>query len=182
MISVALEDRAERRHVMLSAVAALSSVLVLALAVVFWMSWRNRRCAAQKLAAALIGEIAAVIESIDVRQLVLALDHDLAEPSAEVALRKFSLPRFTIYEATAAKLDRLGVPLQRQISFLFDRWAALPCEVAALGEQGQHITEERRTFIERVRDEMNQSLKLADDVLLALRSIASPLSQEKHLN
>jgi hypothetical protein len=162
-----------------------ASVLILAvlIASVLGFKWRERQQKSQCLAEALIGEIVAILETIETQSLVDALqDSAIANHSERATHRGFALPRLTVYEANAARLDYLGKPVQRLISQLFDRLAALPIEVASLDATRSPQLLDDNGATARVLGSVNQSLRLADEALLALRSIATPQSQARHLS
>lgn len=148
------------------------AVLLLVITSLWWVE-RERRLAASHLAEALIGEISAVLESIETQRLIDLLEKTKDDRSTIDALHSFALPRFIAFEANAARLDRLPGSIERTVINLFDRWSALKAEVnGAIGPAGDP---------KRVLGEINESLKLADEVLLALRPIANSRSQAHHL-
>lgn len=143
-------------------------------AVSLWWVMRERRSKAIHLASALIGEIAATLESIETQRLIDLLKKDTLDPDAAGALQVFALPRFMAFEANAAKLDCLPAAAERMAVNLFDRWSVFCAEVKRSAETAA----DRK----RVLHEATELLRLADDLLLVLRQIATPGSKAHHLD
>jgi hypothetical protein len=159
---------------MSSAVVAVSIALMVLVVVSLWWVMRERRNNASHLASALIGEITATLESIETQQLVDLLKRDALDPKTAGALQAFALPRFMAFEANAAKLDCLPANVERMAVNLFDRWSVFCAEV-----KGSAVVAGDR---KPVLHEATELLQLADDLLLALRQIATPASKAHHLD
>lgn len=155
-------------------------VSIVLIAVVVFVEWRRRRLESQRLAFALIGEIVAVLETIEVQRVVDTLQDSGSDPRGVSYPHGFALPRLTVYEACAGKLDHLGAPVHRLVTQLFYRLAALPIEVASLENAHDTLPFEKGGPSLRVLDSVKGALDLADETLLALRSIATPRSQAHH--
>ena len=165
---------------MTQVLAAGISILALLIASALWLKWRERHHEAQCLAEALIGEITAVLETIEVQRLVDKLQNGANGDSENPNVGAFALPHLMVFEANAGRLDHLEAPIQRLVSQLFDRFAALPIEVGTLRDTAALLTEDGGPRA-RVLESLNQSLRLADEALLALRPIANPRSRAHHL-
>jgi len=110
-----------------------------------------------------------------------ALERAYAHPDQKAHFPKIVLPRFVIYESSAGMLDRLDIPLQRKIVHLFERLAMLPHELGELPGMLDHAQDGQGAYVRHLRENLDQTLALADDVLLSLRPIMSPHNQAKHL-
>jgi len=159
----------------MSSVVVVGSIALIALVVVsLWWVMRERRNKAIHLASALIGEITATLESIETQRLIDLLKGDTLDPDAVGALQAFALPRFMAFEANAAKLDCLPATAERMAVNLFDRWSVFCAEV----RRSTVAVADRK----RVLHEASELLRLADDLLLVLRPIATPGSKAHHLD
>lgn len=154
-------------------------VFVALIAALFCYEWRRRRLESQWLASALIGEIAAVLATIEVQRVVDTLQDSESDPRGVPYPHGFALPRLMVYEACAGKLDHLGAPVQRMVTQLFDRLAALPIEIASLEEARYTLPLENGGPSSRVLGSVKEVLELADETLVALRSIATPHSRAR---
>ena len=151
------------------------AMIVLAGALLWWVAREGERSNRMShLASALIGEITATLEAIETQRLIDLLKRDaLDDPDTARALQAFALPRFTAFEANAAKLDCLPGDVERTAINLFDRWSVFCAELRGSTMAGG----DRK----RVLHEATELLQLADDLLFALRPIATPASKAHHL-
>lgn len=79
------------------------------------------------LASALIGEIAAVIESMEAFEEVRKLESmEFGAKEHLDELAAFTLPKFSVYESNADRLDFFDAALQRKIAYFFTLPVALP--------------------------------------------------------
>lgn len=168
------------------AVAVGLGALTVVFVVLGTAAWRHRRHSRRALASALTGEIAATLETIEAQDVRAALDHACANPDVKIALPEIALPRFVVYESNAGRLDRLDAPLQRQVVQLFDRLAMLPHESAKLSVMLNHTEAGQAAYlrhlrIHHLRESLDLTLNMADEVLLSLRPIMSPHNRAKNL-
>ena len=85
------------------------------------------------LASALIGEIAAVIDGMEGFEEVRKLeDMELGAEEHLDDLGAFTLPRFSVYESNADRLDLFDAATQRQIAYFFARAGSLAGHLHAL--------------------------------------------------
>src|SRR3974377_982451 len=85
------------------------------------------------LASALIGEIAAVIDSMERFEEVRRLEEMRTGAEENLGqLDAFILPRFSVYESNASRLDLFDAPLQRQIVYFFTCAGSLTGHLRAL--------------------------------------------------
>src|SRR5258708_8089965 len=109
----------------------------------------GRRRLRRGLAAALIGEIAAVIDGMEgfeeVRKLEgmeIGADEHLDELGA------FRLPKFSVYEPNASRLDVFDAAIQRQITYFFTRAGSLARHlhsIASPSNQSRHPSHSHAT-------------------------------------
>src|SRR5580765_3264349 len=92
---------------------------------------RNR--SRRGLASALIGEIAAVIEGMERFEEVRKLeDMEIGADEHLDELGAFTLPRFSVYESNADRLDLFDTAIQRQIAYFFTRAGSLAAHLHAI--------------------------------------------------
>src|SRR5664280_728817 len=78
------------------------------------------------LASALIGEIAAVIDGMEGFEEVRKLeDLEIGAEEHLDQLDAFTLPKFSVYESNAGRLDLFDAAVQRQIVYFFTRAGSL---------------------------------------------------------
>jgi hypothetical protein len=124
------------------------------------------------LASALIGEIAAIIDGMERFEEVRKLE-DMASGAEEHLdqLGTFALPRFSIYESNADRLDLFDASLQRQISYFFTCAGSLAGHLHALASTKQEATESRKQHAIEAQKEINGLSELGDDLLRDLRKL-----------
>jgi hypothetical protein len=126
------------------------------------------------LAAALIGEIAAIIDDMEGFEEVRKLEG--MEIGAEEHLDElgaFTLPKFAVYESNADRLDLFDAATQRQIAYFFARAGSLAGHLHALALTR---TESRELWKQHAIDaqrEINLLSELGDDLLRDLRKLVS---------
>jgi len=126
------------------------------------------------LASALIGEIAAVIDGMEgfeeVRKLEgmeVGADEHLDELGA------FALPRFSVYESNADRLDLFDAAVQRQIAYFFTRAGSLAAHLHAIASTRNESKELCRQHAIDAQKEINSLSDLSDDLLRDLRKLVS---------
>ncbi len=126
------------------------------------------------LASALIGEIAAVIDSMERFEEVRKLED--METGAEENLDElgaFALPRFSVYESNADRLDLFDAALQRQIAYFFTSAGSLAGHLHALATTKKESTELCKRHAIDAQKEINGLSELGDDLLRDLRKLVS---------
>jgi hypothetical protein len=88
-------------------------------------------------------------------------------------LGTFALPRFSIYESNADRLDLFDASLQRQISYFFTYAGSLTGHLHALASTKQEATESRKQHAIEAQKEINGLSELGDDLLRDLRKLVS---------
>jgi hypothetical protein len=126
------------------------------------------------LASALIGEIAAVIDSMERFEEVRKLE-DMAIGAEENLdeLGAFELPRFWVYESNADRLDLFEAALQRQIAYFFTCAGSLAGHLHALASTKKESTELCKLHAIDAQKEINGLSELGDDLLRGLRKLVS---------
>ena len=126
------------------------------------------------LASALIGEIAAVIDGMEgfeeVRKLEgmeVGADEHLDELGA------FALPRFSVYESNADRLDLFDAAVQRQIAYFFTRAGSLAAHLHAIASTRNESKELCRQHAIDAQKEINSLSDLSHDLLRDLRKLVS---------
>ena len=126
------------------------------------------------LASALIGEIAAVIDGMEGFEEVRKLE-DMATGAEENLdeLGTFALPRFSIYESNADRLDLFDAAIQRQIAYFFTRAGSLAAHLHAIASTKNESKELCRQHAIDAQKEINNLSELGDDLLRDLRKLVS---------
>ena len=127
------------------------------------------------LASALIGEIAAVIDSMDGFEEVRMLeDMEFGAKEHLDELAAFTLPKFSVYESNADRLDFFDAALQRKIAYFFTRAGGLAGHLHALASTKNESKElcSKQHAID-AQKEINGLSELADDLLRDLRKLVS---------
>src|SRR5258705_5813845 len=126
------------------------------------------------LASALIGEIAAVIDGMEGFDEVRKLED--METGAEDHLDQlgaFTLPKFSVYESNADRLDLFDAATQRQIAYFFTRAGSLAGHLHVLASTTNESTDSCKRHAIDAQTEINDLLGLGDDLLRDLRQLDS---------
>ena len=131
------------------------------------------------LASALIGEIAAVIDSMEGFEEVRKLeDMDFGADQHLDELTAFTLPRFSVYESNADRLNLFDAALQRKIAYFFTRAGGLAAHLHALASTKKSSKELCKQHAIDAQREINGLSELADDLLRDLRKLVSKKPME----
>ena len=126
------------------------------------------------LASALIGEIAAIIDDMEGFEEVRKLeDMELGAEEHLDELGAFTLPRFSVYESNADRLDLFDAPTQRQIAYFFARAGSLAGHLHALASTKKESKELCKQHAIDAQKAINGLSQLGDDLLRDLRKILS---------
>ena len=126
------------------------------------------------LASALIGEIAAVIDSIEGFEEVRKLeDMEFGAEEHLDELAAFTLPKFSVYESNADRLDFFDAAIQRKIAYFFTRAGGLAGHLHALASTKNELKELCKQHAIDAQREINSLSELADDLLRDLRKLVS---------
>ena len=126
------------------------------------------------LASALIGEIAAVIDSMEDFEEVRKLeDMEFGAEEHLDELAAFTLPKFSVYESNADRLDFFDAALQRKIAYFFTRAGGLAGHLHALASTKNESKELCKQHAIDAQREINGLSELADDLLRDLRKLVS---------
>ncbi|MBR1121568.1 hypothetical protein JQ628_08605 [Bradyrhizobium lablabi] len=133
------------------------------------------RCRARRgLSSALIGEIAAVIDSMEGFEEVRKLEDMEFEAEEHLdELTAFTLPKFSVYESNADRLDFFDAALQRKIAYFFTRAGGLAGHLHALASTKNESRELCKQHAIDAQKEINCLSELADDLLRDLRKLVS---------
>src|ERR1700687_3900236 len=102
----------------------------------------GRRRSRRGLASALIGEIAAVIDGMEGFEEVRKLeDMDIGAEQHLDELGAFTLPKFSVYESNADRLDLFEAATQRQVAYFFTRAGSLAGHLHALAATNKKAKE-----------------------------------------
>jgi hypothetical protein len=88
-------------------------------------------------------------------------------------LGAFTLPKFSVYESNADRLDLFDPALQRQIAYFFTRAGGLPGHLHALASTKDQSQELCRQHAIDAQREINGLSELGDDLLRDLRKLVS---------
>ena len=126
------------------------------------------------LASALIGEIAAVIDGMEGFEEVRKLEGmELGAEEHLDELGAFTLPKFSVYESNADRLDLFDAATQRQIAYFFARAGSLAGHLHALASAKNESKELCRQHAIDAQREINDLSELGDDLLRDLRKLIS---------
>ncbi len=126
------------------------------------------------LAAALIGEIAALIDDMEGFEEVRKLeDMEIGADEHLDELGAFTLPRFSVYESNADRLDLFEASTQRRIVYFFTRAASLAGHLHALASTNKESKELCKQHAIDAQTEINGLWELSDDLLRDLRKLVS---------
>src|SRR6266851_4853862 len=126
------------------------------------------------LASALIGEIAAVIDSMERFEEVRKLEG--MEIGAEENLDElcaFTLPAFSVYESNADRLDLFDASVQRQTAYFFTSAGSLAGHLHALASTKKETKELCKQHAIDAQKEIKGLSELGDDLLRDLRKLVS---------
>jgi hypothetical protein len=125
------------------------------------------------LASALIGEIAAVIDGMERFEEVRKLeDMEIGAEDNLDELGAFTLPRFSVYESNADRLDLFDAAIQRQIAYFFTSAGSLAGHLHALASTKKESTMCKQHAID-AQQEINGLSELGNDLLHDLRKLVS---------
>ena len=126
------------------------------------------------LALALIGEIAAIIEGMEGFEEVRKLeDMEIGADEHLDELGAFTLPKFSIYESNADRLDLFDAATQRQVAYFFTRAGSLAGHLHALAATNKEAKELCKQHAIDAQREINGLWELGDDLLSDLRKLVS---------
>jgi len=126
------------------------------------------------LASALIGEIAAIIDDMEGFEEVRKLeDMDIGADEHLDELGAFTLPKFSVYESNADRLDLFDAAIQRQIAYFFTRAGSLTGHLHALASTRNEPKELCKQHAIDAQKEINGLSELGDDLLRDLRKLVS---------
>jgi hypothetical protein len=126
------------------------------------------------LASALIAEIAAVIDGMEGFEEVRKLeDMELGAEEHLDELGAFTLPKFSVYEANAGRLDLFDPAIERQIVYFFTRAGSLAGHLQALASTKKEAKELCKQHAIDAQKEINGLSELGDDLLHDLRKLVS---------
>src|SRR4029077_13734096 len=124
------------------------------------------------LASALIGEIAAIIDDMEGYEEVRKLeDMEIGADEHIDELGVFTLPKFSVYESNADRLDLFDASIQRQIAYFFTRAGSLAGHLHAFASTRKESKELCSQHAIDARKEINGLLELGDDLLRDLRKL-----------
>src|ERR1700751_4604320 len=126
------------------------------------------------LASALIGEIAAILEDMEGFEEVRKLE--AMEAGADEYLGElgaFSLPKFSVFESNADRLNLFDAATQRQIEYFFMRAGGLAGHLHALASTRNQSKDLCKQHAIDAQREINYLSELGDDLLRDLRKLVS---------
>lgn len=126
------------------------------------------------LASALIGEITAIIEDMEGFEEVRRLeDKDIGADEHLDELSAFTLPKFSVFESNADRLNLFDAPTQRQIAYFFTRAGGLAGHLHALASTGNGSKDLCKQHAIDAQKEINNLSELGDNLLRDLRKLVS---------
>src|SRR5882724_13673883 len=126
------------------------------------------------LASALIGEIAAVIDGMEGFEEVRKLEGmEIGAEEHLDELNAFALPKFSVYESNAGRLDLFDAAVQRQIAYFFTRAGSLAGHLYAIASIRTESREACKKHAIDAQNEINNLSELGDDLLRDLRKLVS---------
>jgi hypothetical protein len=126
------------------------------------------------LASALIGEIAAVIDGMEGFEEIRKLeDMEIGAEQHLDELGAFALPKFSVYESNADRLNLFDAAIQRQIAYFFTRAGSLTGHLHALALTKKESTGLCKQHAIDAQKEINTLSELGDDLLRDLRKLVS---------
>jgi len=88
-------------------------------------------------------------------------------------LGAFALPKFSVYESNAGRLDLFDAAIQRQIAYFFTSAGSLSGHLHALASTKKESTELCKQHAIDAQKEINSLSELGDDLLRDLRRLVS---------
>jgi hypothetical protein len=126
------------------------------------------------LASALIGEIAAIMEDMEGFEEVRRLeDMETGADEHLDELGAFTLPKFSVFEANADRLNLFDAATQRQIAYFFTRAGGLAGHLHALASSRGESKDLCKQHAIDAQKEINCLSELGDDLLRDLRKLVS---------
>jgi hypothetical protein len=126
------------------------------------------------LASALIAEIAAIIDGMEGFEEVRKLeDMEIGADQHLDELGAFTLPKFSVYESNANRLDLFDATIQRRIVYFFTRAGSLAGHLHALSATTKDSAELCKQHAIDAQKEINDLADLGDDLLRDLRKLVS---------
>jgi len=126
------------------------------------------------LASALIGEVAAIIDGMEGFEEVRKLeDMEIGADEHLDELGAFTLPKFSVYESNANRLDLFDAAVQRRIVYFFTRAGSLTAHLHALSSTDKNSTASCKQHAIEAQKEINDLADLGDDLLRDLRKLVS---------
>jgi hypothetical protein len=126
------------------------------------------------LASALIGEVVAVIEGIEGFEEVRKLeDMEVGAEEHLDELGAFALPKFSVYESNADRLDLFDAAIQRRITYFFTSAGSLAGHLHALATTKKESTALCKQHAIDAQKEINSLTELGDNLLRDLRRLVS---------
>ena len=126
------------------------------------------------LASALIGEIAAIIDGMEGFEEIRKLeDMEIGAEDHLDQLGVFTLPKFSVYESNADRLDLFDAATQRQIAYFFTRAGSLAGHLHALATTDKEATALCKQHALAAQREINGLSEVGDDLLRDLRKLVS---------
>jgi hypothetical protein len=126
------------------------------------------------LASALIGEVAAIIDDMEGFEEVRKLeDMEIGADEHLDELGTFALPKFSVYESNASRLDLFDATIQRRIVYFYTRAGSLTGHLHALSSTNRDSTELCKRHAIDAQKEINGLAELGDDLLRDLRKLVS---------
>ncbi len=126
------------------------------------------------LASALIGEIAAVMDSMERFEEVRKLeDMQIGAEQNLDELGAFSLPAFSVYQSNADRLDLFDASVQRQIAYFFACAGSLAGHLHALASTKKDAKELCQQHAIDAQKEINGLSELGEDLRRDLRKLVS---------
>jgi hypothetical protein len=126
------------------------------------------------LASALIGEIAAIIEDMEGFEEVRRLeDMEIGADEHLGELNAFTLPKFSVFESNADRLNLFDAATQRQIAYFFTRAGGLAGHLHALASARNESKDLCKQHAIDAQKEINCLSELGDDLLRDLRKLVS---------
>jgi hypothetical protein len=126
------------------------------------------------LASALIGEIAAVMEAMEGFEEVRKLEEmEIGAEEHLDELSAFTLPKFSVYESNADRLDLFDTAIQRQIAYFFTSAGSLSGHLHALAATRKEATVLCKQHAIDAQKEINCLFELGDGLLRDLRKLVA---------